>query len=1017
MAQQFNFQSFSVAEGLPQSQVYALLQSTSGHLWMGTQGGGLSQFDGQRFQNFSQRDGLSGNYIEALAEWQGQICVGTRNGFDLYDGKQFRHFDPDPQQNLIVTAFSPWQDSLLLIGTTRGLFVFNGKQVTTYQQIGKVRINCIYRVPGQKDVWIGTNRGAFMLNASGAKRMTRQDGLNADEIFAITSDGGGRIWLATLGGCNIWDGKRFDYLQSQDGLSSNYVRTLFTDRDDNVWVGTQDNGLSIWHPADSTLTNLNADQGLCNNYIRQIIQDAWGNIWLGTSGGGLCKYSGQLFRHYNISNRTADNLVYALCRDTLDRLWTAAADDGLARLDSSGWQFFGRAEGFADTKVKAMYCDRNGRLWFGSNGQGISTWQDSTFEFIKDRNGYPLGNWTRDFEEDLAGNLWIASASQGLIRLKARDTVFTIEKSIPIFNDSLGLIDSLYTQDSIVLVVDYKKYGRKEGIASVQINALHMDRQGRLWYASKDRGIGYLSNGNFQNFDKTNGLPSNQVRSIAEDSLGNIWIGTAGYGVCRIVPGQDTLAIRTFTEQEGLASSNIYLLEFDKQGYLWVGCGRGVDRIALDAAGNFKDVRHFGQTEGFYGVETCQNAVMRDPEGYLWFGTINGLTQYLPGKLSKNETPPRVQITGISLFYEPLEQTAYANWILPGLGLRPGLRLPYKDNHLGFSFAGVNLSKPGGISYQWKLEGQEADWSPLSATQSVSYSNISPGDYRFMLRAYNEDMVVSDPPLVIPFSIATPFWQRWWFITSLILGVLALMLLIFRTRLNQVRRKAKIEQERLALENTVLQLEQKALQLQMNPHFIFNALNSVQSLFLNEEREQARQLLSKFARLMRATLEHSRSQRISLEQEREILDHYLAIEQYSRGKKFNYSIEIDSALDPEEVQMPPMLLQPFVENAVIHGVGNLDREGKIEVVFKKENAQELQCTIRDNGVGRAASAERNARKTKKHQSMALDVTRERLELLNQPFGLKKSLEIIDLKHADGQANGTQVNLYLPLEEW
>jgi sensor histidine kinase YesM len=234
--------------------------------------------------------------------------------------------------------------------------------------------------------------------------------------------------------------------------------------------------------------------------------------------------------------------------------------------------------------------------------------------------------------------------------------------------------------------------------------------------------------------------------------------------------------------------------------------------------------------------------------------------------------------------------------------------------------------------------------------------------------------------------------------------------------LSQIRKKAEAAQEQLELENNLLQLEQKALQLQMNPHFIFNALNTAQSLFMSDDQAAARSLISKFAKLMRAILLHSRETSIPLKEEIDLLENYLAIEQFSRPNKFVYKIKVADELDVDELMIPPMMIQPFVENAIKHGINHLKGEGKIEIEFLKKG-NKLECSIADNGIGRTASAELNAQKTKNHKSTALLVTKERLEILNENKNYYKSLEINDLVGGDGSSAGTKVTIRMPLEEW
>ena len=268
----------------------------------------------------------------------------------------------------------------------------------------------------------------------------------------------------------------------------------------------------------------------------------------------------------------------------------------------------------------------------------------------------------------------------------------------------------------------------------------------------------------------------------------------------------------------------------------------------------------------------------------------------------------------------------------------------------------------------------------------------------------------------LSFSILPPFWQKWWFILGAGLLIATIIFTIFRFRLSQIRKKAQAAQEQLELENHLLQLEQKALQLQMNPHFIFNALNTAQSLFMSDDQTAARSLISKFAKLMRAILLHSRETSIPLRDEIDLLENYLAIEQFSRPNKFDFKIRVADELDVDELMIPPMMIQPFVENAIKHGINHLKEKGKIEIEFSKKG-NKLECCISDNGIGRRASAELNAQKTKNHKSTALLVTKERLEILNENKNNHKSLEINDLVHSDGSPAGTKVTVRMPLEEW
>ncbi len=985
-AQQFNFQNYSVGEGLAQSQVYSMLEDSRGYIWMGTRGGGLSCFDGQKFKNYTVRDGLVNNYIECLLEDQeNNLWIGTQNGLSHYNGLTFTNYKIDSTENITITVLYQDAKGILWLGTNRGVYQYLEGEFFNYSEqhnLTHLNIATLFEDHLQ-NMWIGTNRGIYKIKNNLVDLINARDGLYNIDVRTITQTKDSTIWIGTFGGGVFkYTNNIKEQLQEEDGLSSNLILDLYPAKDGTIWIGTQNQGISIWNPLDSTYTYLQEKDGLCNNHVRQIQEDTWGNVWIGSSGGGVSKYFGQQFTHYNTNNGLNGNYVYALDEDSLGHLWLSAFTKGVSYYDDTTFTHYGVDSGFLNVKSKAIFEDDSGKVWLGTEGKGLALYDRDTFIYFTVEDGLG-GNWIRDITQDSLGQIWIACAGGGINRF--------VEK-----------IDSIPYQYNIT------RYGTREGLATLRINALHVDKNNRLWFATKSKGIGYISNGKITNITKKDGLVSNNTRSIVEDTLGHLWVGTAGAGMSRLQMYEDSLQITSFTYQDGLASNNIYLLLFDDDHQLWVGSEIGLDRLELDAEGNSKSIKHFGKSEGFIGIETCQNAALKDQEGNLWFGTINGLTKYNPQNTTQNTIPPKVRITDVQLFYESLSQTEYQNWVSDWTQIKDSLSFPYHQNHLAFEFLGINQPNPTQVRYQWRLKGWREEWSPISERNNITYSNLPPGDYTFQVKAYNEDGIANNEAVELDFTIRTPFWARWWF--RLTLMGLSLLLIggIIRARVNRVRRKAKRAQEQLELENHVLQLEQKALQLQMNPHFIFNALNSIQGLISQQDHRTARYQLAKFSKLMRAILENSRATMISLQQEIDTLEHYLSIELLSRGNNFQYNIQADPILDRESILIPPMMLQPFVENALIHGISRIDRMGLITISF--EDQQEiLLCKIEDNGVGYRHSSPNDPT----HQSTALKVTQERMAVLNKETNVHR-LDIQEIILADGKVAGTQVKVYLPI---
>ncbi len=1001
-AQEYYFRNFSGKDGLAQSQVYTLWEDSRAFIWMGTWGGGLSRYDGSEFQNFTEAQGLVSNYILSLCEDEDQnLWIGTDKGLCRYDGHTFQNW-PTPRRLLIYDIY-PGKAGRLWLATQRGLHYFENGQITPYKssnsRLNRSDIRCCF-VDSHGFVWAGGGLGIFVITPGGNVRdFTMDNGWNGSLPFSMIEDNTGTIWVATEGGgVQCSDGRKlWQALGKEEGLSSERVVSLHRAADGNIWIGTTDAGINIWNPQDSTLAYLQERDGLESNDVRAVIQDSWGNHWVGTSGGGVSKYSGQQFVLYDEADGLIDKEIYGIAEDTSQQLWLSTSQ-GVSRFDGRAFYHYGRDSGWVDTKSRTVLLDQGGHLWAGFDNRGLGWYDRDTFRLYGEADGVG-GGLIRDLVEDPKGRIWVATTGGGITRLSPNELDTK-------GGDTTGL-------DTVGTSFTFLSYNQQSGFPANYIYDLQIEGRKRIWFASRYRGLGFIDTlGEVSLFDAAAGLPDNEVRTLALDSLGYLWGGTARGGIFRLRLGIDSLEIKTFGTQNQLSSNNIYQMVFDEQGRLWVGHERGVDRLLLDEAREIAEIVAFGYAEGFKGGETCSNAVICDRQGDLWFGTMNGLTHYRPGSGSKNTVAPKVHLQEVQLFYDPLLETPYRDWVDSWGSLKAGLSLPHRENSLGFFFQGINHSDQGKVSYEWQLEGYEDNWSPRTLNNSVNYSNLPPGDYAFKVRAYNEDQVTNKEPVRVAFHIRTPFWQKWWFRLGLAAVFIATFIGIVRWRINLVRRKAAAERTRLELEKNMLQLEQKALQLQMNPHFIFNALNSIQQLIGTQDHRKARYQLAKFSKLMRTTLENSRTSRITLANEIQSLENYLLLEQFSRGKSFDYHIEIDPDLDTEALYLPPMMIQPFVENAIIHGVAQLsERKGKIELQFSASTSY-LTCTISDNGIGRARARELASQREEHHKSTALQVIQERLLLLDQQDLNGPGLSIQDLQ--DGtKPMGTRVELRIP----
>ena len=474
--------------------------------------------------------------------------------------------------------------------------------------------------------------------------------------------------------------------------------------------------------------------------------------------------------------------------------------------------------------------------------------------------------------------------------------------------------------------------------------------------------------------------------------------------------------VRRISPQDRLSSSNIYLLTVDGDNNLIVGTEKGLDYLYLNENRVIKERIHFANEEGFAGVETCTNSVYKDADGSIWFGTINGLNHYNGSQRIRNLQAPIVSLMDVKLYYESIvskqgfdAKGVWNNW--------NNVELGYNQNHITFEFLGINQNAPTKVEYQWKLKGFDKKWSPKSVDRSILYSNLNPGTYTFEVKACNEEGIWSDP-VSFSFTIAKPYWKTWWFLALCIGGGLLLAGTVFLLILRRSKRKGREERQKLEMQNQIMELERKAFLLQMNPHFIFNAFNSIQSLVGTDKEDEARYYLAKFSRLMRSILDNSGKISITLQEEIETLENYLMIEQFCNGNRFDYAVIVDKNVETSFISLPPMLIQPFVENAIKHGFkfgeDEATKRGKITVQFTEED-NVLTCIVRDNGIGRERSAQlKDKSKETYHVSKGLDVTQERIDVIRREKGTGE-LIIRDLANSDGNPEGTEVTLRVSID--
>ena len=310
------------------------------------------------------------------------------------------------------------------------------------------------------------------------------------------------------------------------------------------------------------------------------------------------------------------------------------------------------------------------------------------------------------------------------------------------------------------------------------------------------------------------------------------------------------------------------------------------------------------------------------------------------------------------------------------------------------------------------MANKDSNWIDSSPDKPEAlFLNLESGKYVFEVRACNNSGFCSAPK-TLNFSILQPFYKKLWFVSIVTLLFFSMIFIVFKIRLKQKEKQERLKAERERLKKENYKSKIAAIRSQMNPHFMFNALNTIQEFILTNQQDIASEYLADFADLMRMYLNQSKEDEVSISTEEENLKLYLRLENLRFNDELNYQIEIDPLINKDGTMIPVMLIQPYVENCIKHGLLHKKGEKNLDIKFQKFGDTGIKCIIEDNGIGRASSADINASKTFKHKSFATNANESRIDMINQNREKKITAKIIDLHHDDGKPSGTRVEIVI-----
>lgn len=1012
-------------DGLSNHWINRMALDSSGYLWISSTDG-LNRFDGHQFKVFRRVEGDSSSLLDnsgqiPFVDREGRLWIGySGGGLSLFDEtcQCFKNYLPSedkPEGLPFGTTYPILQDrrgAIWFSGRAMGLNAFHpgtGRvdhydlpdifpEYSESEQKSYNSVTAIYEDPDGL-MWVCSANGLYTFHPETGhfswKQYAQPDTRKArnDYFNCIIPDGTAGFWLSAWGGgVSYFDRRtekfttyRFNDLDLNTSIG-NVVYQIEEKDEDELWVATGDRGLGIFHKKTGRFTfremESTALPGSFPQTSAQILITP-DRVMFVLTNDGLMKYNPNAhlfyFRRLPIAeSQNSDQFRITRIIDDPEShsiYFATELGNGLNVLDTQTGELRACPVDISPSSVDAymlvtdLLPDHKGRLWVMSFDY-LYEYDKQARKLLKVQDPFSVKEYQVDpafgtFYTGPDGKYWVLTRQGGLHRFDP-----DARKLSPIVNIN-------------------------QAHAPERVDHIAWDPHGRIWLA----GLGGIrlydpATNQFTDPFSENSplLEGGWFRGMKADREGNIWVAVDKKGLLKIET-KDPAApeFRMITPENGLPNSRIFHLNIDPEGMIWMASIMGVVYM------NPSDLsyRIFNQTVGM-DKNTMYMRFMAGNNGAFYITTPGKYCRVDFRAVNRKAPLPKVYLDKFSISdreqYGVLASGAR-------LIVRPG------EDYFSFDFGCIDFTNQSLNKFAYMLEGWDKDWVQAGSRRYAGYTNLDGGQYVFRVKAANSEGVWSDP-VSVPVFIQTPFYRKTWFAALAALVFAGLIYGLYLYRIRQIE-----ETERLKTELAESRLE--ALRAQMNPHFIFNCLNSINRYIIKSDIKTASLYLTRFAKLIRLILDNSEHKKVVLSNEVEALRLYVEMESLRFDHKFTFDIAVEPGVDADNIEVPPLIIQPYVENAIWHGLLHKEEGGHLSVRLSRENGV-LSCDITDNGIGREKAMEYKSKNAPTRRSLGMKLTRERLEFASDDFSATGSQKIIDLFDENGEACGTKVILTLPV---
>jgi ligand-binding sensor domain-containing protein len=1042
---QYKYTQLSTEKGLAHNLCRAAYKDARGFLWFGTQDG-LSRFDGTDFKNFKHNEtdstSISSNTICDIAADKSGKCWLAINGSGLscfdplsIEHSGFQQFTTPVHPITKTTGFPAKsvcvdrQDRVWLGTYNNGLYAFD-KNTKTFTQFDlgtplevatdAFKFNSIndlqQDVQNDATLWLGSNHQTHSLFRFDIKTQKRESFPVKAASITLFMDKPNELWVGTWGNGLVHFNtltKKIDYYGDDlaklgKDFNSNVITGIARRNDHELWVASLKNGLWLFDEIQKKfyhLPELNSPTAtIFGNETGGVFTDKTANLvyfFDNVRGITAFKENPDWVQYHTIEEcavihqNEVNNFVWD---EQTKRLFLtmqgchvlAAFDENNKQLPIKGLEytvFYPSGKKDKTEVYKDFNCITMNRLtqklWLGSNFSKDSpytlfsldpatlTLTPLSIKALNDLNIHQ--NAIKNILQDKNGCIWIAASQLGLLRYNpATEQVLIVPNT-----DKMNIVE-LKEDTKGNIWVTTKLYG------ILQINA----QTAAIKY--------YFSLKNDKNKNNTFDFYATQE---ADDGM--IWMATHNHGILVVDPQKlDAAIVKIHTLEDGLPSMRVTNIIKDAKGLLWISTMNGLcfyDPVK-------KSFHQLGFGESLDDLIMRRKGLAFGQKGVLLLGlNKNFLSINVDKRQERSLSNLPIQFTDFKIFEKPVS----FGRPLSNMGQ---IDLQPDQNFFTVSFSSMKLAL-NTTQYRYKMLGFDKNWIYAGTRNTATYTNLPDGKYTLQVQCTDEEGIWQESVAELHLNIVPPYYRTWWFLSLVFLLISSLIYGFYQFRIKQFREK---EMLKTTLNKRIAEIKLEALSAQMNPHFIFNSLTSINLFILKNESEAASFYLNKFSRLIRQVLDHSRTETITLAEDLETLKLYVELEKLRFGKDFNYSFDIDNQLDTHAIHLPPLLIQPLVENAIWHGLKH-----KVEGVpmlkikaFAKDNKAFIE--VEDNGIGRKKSAELKKERVDEHTSHGLNVTQERLKLFNETHEAAAEIEVFDLVDTEEGALGTKATFTLML---